>query len=1198
MLVRRYLPMIIVGCAVLLGAIGRGTALYSWDGDQTLHPDERFLVYTVLRLQVPDQWQSYVDNNCVVDGQVPAPSATRDLRGIERAPHQWEPSRTSGCNSLNPRNFGWSERFVYGALPTTLVRGASDVVFGRDATSLEIRNMGRTLAWLSEVLAIVLVYWLARAVLPARASAWAAMVYALAPLPMQLSHFFTVDAILSPWVVASLGLAMRLERQRWRDWLLFALCVAIASAMRITMLSLAGLALLVWVRQLRPWSWRMALMVLSAALIGVTVLWLADPTWWQDGWFEPRWLADIMAAGRIVSGGVDTPPTFQWVDAVSWIYPWWQLSWWGLGPLVALGALYGVWLTLGRRWRPVWLLLTWVVLFFVWQGGVFGMTMRYYLPMYAGLSVLALGALAGITRRWRRSVLVFLVGASLVPAVAWHQMYADPHPRIAASAWMYAHIPAGATIAVEHWDDALPLTVGDDTPGRYRFVELTVFDADRPGKFVTLDDTPGLIDRIAEADYIVVSSARGYAVLPDMPLRYPVTTQYYTMLFDGRLGYELVYQAARWPHIGAWWRDTRVAEEALSVYDHPQVMIFANRERLDESTLAARLLADVRWSAVAQTTTKEYRMRPELGVFDETSWQAAMQPTWMLRGAGGWPTWLLLVDGLMLMLVPWLRRWRDHGVTLGRALGMVALIGLSAVPIALSTIVLVLGLMIPIACWGWWRHWRQIVTQVRAQWRLALGGELIWLLMVGVTAWWAGGTSLPNEWWRQVAIVNQQMHGAWTVVAEPWLAGFALLDSGSVLRAAAVLGILSGSDGQLALTMFIAMATGVMAQILWYVSYQHDMSCRRLWWRGSVIVMVLLAGNLVPLVRAVLGVDDPLWSASQTPDGAGWLPTTWVIAVLRADSMWLWRGVWLALATLMVWRRAWSELAGLIMVAMGFGTEMLWWIAVIAGLIGCWQWWGLRRGWLALVLVVLLLRSVSWQLPHGSATLLLIHLWPVIGGLGWIVWQNPQRMRRDVLGAVLWIICGLLCGLMQLPLWILLVGWGGCAILLGRRYDAKVWFGLGIVMLISMLPMSLMTIGYQLMTMAVWGVIGWLMLAQARHGWWLAPALLWVVWVGSVVRPTLSREEDELVRQLRAYTTPIVLVDTDVNRAQRVAAASGSVLWVAPPSQLDPRWFALGWRDTIRLRWQQTLDVSPAMLCASDVRIDVVLTADAVVRCR
>lgn len=150
---------------MLLGALGRGSALYEWDGDYTLHPDERFLVYTVVRLQVSDHWQAYVDHDCVVEGTVPNPSATRDLCGVESVLHEWGLSRTSGCHSLNPRNFVWSVRFVYGTFPMSLVRIVSYVWFDRGATLLEISYTGRTIAWLSEVVAIVLVYWLARALL-------------------------------------------------------------------------------------------------------------------------------------------------------------------------------------------------------------------------------------------------------------------------------------------------------------------------------------------------------------------------------------------------------------------------------------------------------------------------------------------------------------------------------------------------------------------------------------------------------------------------------------------------------------------------------------------------------------------------------------------------------------------------------------------------------------------------------------------------------------------------------------------------------------------------------------------------------------------------------------------------------------------------------------------------------------------------
>jgi hypothetical protein len=247
----------------------------------------------------------------------------------------------------------------------------------------------------------------------------------------------------------------------------------------------------------------------------------------------------------------------------------------------------------------------------------------------------------------------------------------------------------------------------------------------------------------------------------------------------------------------------------------------------------------------------------------------------------------------------------------------------------------------------------------------------------------------------------------------------------------------------------------------------------------------------------------------------------------------------------------------------------------------------------------MMVRSVAWQAPQGSATMLLLHLWPLVGVLGYLVWQNHQRTLREVLVAGVWLGWGVICAWTQLPVWLLLLVWALCAAMCGRRYGV-VWVGLGLTVIVTMLPLPLMTIGYQLMTMALWCAIGWVMMVHARPArWWLAPALMWLVWSGSIVRPTLSKEEDILAMQLRLLSdVPLVIVDTDVNRAQRIAAASGSVLWVAPPSQLDRRWLEIGWRDVIRQRWQQTLEADATLLCASDPRIDVVLTTDEIVRCR
>ena len=54
---------------------------------------------------------------------------------------------------------------------------------------------------------------------------------------------------------------------------------------------------------------------------------------------------------------------------------------------------------------------------------------------------------------------------------------------------------------------------------------------------------------LSQADYLVLSSNRNYGVIPRLPKRYPISSQYYPLLFDGNLGYEVVYAGTRMPSL-------------------------------------------------------------------------------------------------------------------------------------------------------------------------------------------------------------------------------------------------------------------------------------------------------------------------------------------------------------------------------------------------------------------------------------------------------------------------------------------------------------------------------------------------------------------------------------------------------------------------------------------------------------------------
>jgi hypothetical protein len=172
-------------------------------------------------------------------------------------------------------------------------------------------------------------------------------------------------------------------------------------------------------------------------------------------------------------------------------------------------------------------------------------------------------------------------------ALIFDSMYAAPHPWVTASEWIYRNAPAGNTLAVEHWDTALPLSVEVNGqlagPTAYETRTLTLYDEP--------DDTSKwsvLAQDLTESDYLILASRRLYGSIPRRPDRYPVASRYYDLLFAGDLGFELAGEFTRGPDL----LNPRVAplpgaapallrpDESFVVYDHPRALIFRNAGHL------------------------------------------------------------------------------------------------------------------------------------------------------------------------------------------------------------------------------------------------------------------------------------------------------------------------------------------------------------------------------------------------------------------------------------------------------------------------------------------------------------------------------------------------------------------------------------------------------------------------------------------
>jgi YYY domain-containing protein len=179
----------------------------------------------------------------------------------------------------------------------------------------------------------------------------------------------------------------------------------------------------------------------------------------------------------------------------------------------------------------------------------------------------------------------------------------------------------GSIVANEHWDDAIPLRMeGRDGFGMYRGIDVENYAEDEPGK---LDK---LVRWLTDTDYIMLTSNRLYGSIPRLPMRYPMTTRYYALLFSEQLGFKRIATFESYPTLGsltfpdqetvadalhaAGVKDTSKlvnepasgwfprAEEAFSVYDHPRVVIFQKTNDFSADRVQTLLSQGIDWNNI------------------------------------------------------------------------------------------------------------------------------------------------------------------------------------------------------------------------------------------------------------------------------------------------------------------------------------------------------------------------------------------------------------------------------------------------------------------------------------------------------------------------------------------------------------------------------------------------------------------------
>ena len=574
---------------LLLVAIGTGMRFrhLDWDGWQQLHPDERGIWYVAQTIQLPAN---------LIDA-------------FEIRHSTLNPFRTSS---------GARRSFPYGHLPlyaTVLTAEVLSAVTGMNHP-VAVLHAGRIVAASADSLTILIVALLGREIGGRWAGVTAAGMAAFAVAHIQNAHFGTVDTFASLFATTTIWLLVRFAGKRRRlDLILAGASLGLAVACKITCGLLIVPFLLVQLKRppypngrrpaLAVGSHEVWLSVIAAAVAFVA----ANPYAILD---PVPFVGDIGTQAGMVSGYYDWPFTRQYTGTFPIWYNLMQQTWWGLGFPMAiaayLGLVWSAWTAIRRKNLALGVAASWGLLVAVVIGSSYVKFPRYQLIGSPTCLALAANMLVGkySCRRLRRMgfwLAGLIVAASGVWAFAFVNMYEIPHPWLSASDWIYANLPEGSTLTADRWDDPLPL----DYQGHLREVSYRTLELDPYDEPDSSDKLDRMLWEISQADYLILSSRRAWAVIPRLSDRYPYTAALYRALMAEQLGFQLEAHFARYPHLGtvAFFGDPFAGagltipdevipnsgidlgwlDESSSVYDHPLVLIFANFSRLSVEDL-------------------------------------------------------------------------------------------------------------------------------------------------------------------------------------------------------------------------------------------------------------------------------------------------------------------------------------------------------------------------------------------------------------------------------------------------------------------------------------------------------------------------------------------------------------------------------------------------------------------------------------
>ena len=556
---------------------------------------------------------------------------------------------------------------------------------------------------------------------------------------------------------------------------------------------------------------------------------------------------------NLSQGKLDYPYVRQFAGTTPFLYDIRQLLLYDMGLPLGLAGLAGIGWAISKVWRRLdsdWgILVVWTLGYFAIIGSAYTKFSRYMLPVFTPLAICAVGMLAALaswgasrivsarqqqgspssdrlpllsgalspfarlmnamTRRWGTSwwktvcggLAALILGATLFLTLALVNVYSTPNTRVQASVWIYDHISAGETLTNEVWDDPLPIlapaaqTINGApvtasghliNPYQYPEIGLNLYDDDTSAK------AQQLATQLTQADVVVISSQRLLRSIPKLPDRYPMTTRYYQLLFDGSLGFSLAAHFANPPHLLGFTLNESGADESFSVYDHPPVWIFVKSGAgLSQSQILAKLTDGLTLpaTAVRSGAQKSLLLSPQDVAANAQAQAIGTQfPSNSVANSIPLIWWLLFVELLGLVSFPLtffiFRGLHDRGWGFSKVVGVLLLAWLTWMPASVRLLPfdhwIVVGIFALLAGVGvgvGWLRRSDLFAFFRDRWKVVVACEALFLVAFLAFVWIRAQD--PDLWHiyrggekpMELAFLDSILRSRYLPPLDPWFSG-------------------------------------------------------------------------------------------------------------------------------------------------------------------------------------------------------------------------------------------------------------------------------------------------------------------------------------------------------------------------------------------------------------------------------------------